>query len=71
MVSKFLKGIDIMMDIPAIHWNQNILKAREFDPERWIAKGGQEKGSKTEKGLERYLMSFSMGHRQCLGLSMS
>ncbi|KAM5386543.1 hypothetical protein ACJZ2D_000506 [Fusarium nematophilum] len=38
----------------------------EFIPDRWLDEHGQR-----ERGLEKYLMSFSKGHRQCIGMHLA
>lgn len=39
--------------------------SHEFLPERWLDEAGQRR-----KDLDRYLMSFSKGSRQCLGIKL-
>lgn len=46
------------------HTNPKIFpNGEDFVPERWLDDNGQR-----ERGLEKYLMSFSRGHRQCVGM---
>ena len=49
--------------MPMIHYNPTIFpNPRGFDPERWIR--AAEKG----ENLSKYLVSFTKGSRQCLGI---
>ena len=49
--------------MPMIHYNPTIFpNPRGFDPERWIL--AAEKG----ENLSKYLVSFTKGSRQCLGI---
>ena len=65
---------EISYDIPAgtpvgmtsvmIHMNPELFpRPREFDPERWLDANG-----KRDRSLEKYLLSFSKGSRQCIGI---
>lgn len=48
-----------------IHQNPDIFPdPLTFVPERWI----NDKDRKAEDRLDRYLLSFSKGSRQCLGI---
>lgn len=58
------KGSPIGMSSVIMHANEDIFpQAAEFIPERWL----KEDGSRRHE-LERYIMSFSKGSRQCLGM---
>ena|ERR1700761_3675219 len=57
-------GAAIGMTSVIMHADENIFpQADEFIPERWLNKDGTRR---TE--LERYLLSFSKGTRQCIGM---
>jgi hypothetical protein len=48
-----------------MHHNENIFpQSHMFVPERWVNQGDG------GKGLERYLVSFSKGSRQCIGMGL-
>jgi len=56
-------GHPIGIDAYTIHYNPQIFpEPEEFKPERWL-----EKRERNHK-LDEYLMSFSKGSRQCLGM---
>ncbi|EHK96787.1 putative Trichodiene oxygenase [Glarea lozoyensis 74030] len=56
-------GTPISMSSLMMHHNENIFpQSHTFSPERWA---DQEDGG---KALERYLVSFSKGSRQCIGM---
>lgn len=57
-------GYGIAMSSYMIHMNPSLFpEPSEFRPERWLNSQGQR-----DKRLEKYLMSFSRGHRQCVGM---
>lgn len=50
-----------------VHNNPTLFpNGAEFIPDRWLDEHGQR-----ERGLEKYLMSFSRGHRQCVGMHLA
>jgi cytochrome P450 len=56
-------GVPVGMSSVFIHDNESIFPSpEEFMPERWLGEG---------KRLERYLVSFSKGSRQCVGLNLA
>jgi cytochrome P450 len=56
-------GTPVGMSAIFIHDNETIFPAPEtFMPERWLGEG---------KRLEKYLVSFSKGSRQCVGLNLA
>ena len=56
------KGTPIGMSHRFIHHNENIFpNSYKYDPERWL--NGEE-----SRALERYLVTFSRGSRQCLAM---
>lgn len=58
------RGYAIGMSAVVTHSNESIFpKALEFIPERWIDEDG-----KSFAGLDPYLLSFSKGSRQCVGM---
>jgi cytochrome P450 len=47
-----------------IHHNEDIYPdSKKFRPERWLGPSGRE--------LERYMVSFNMGHRKCFGIHLA
>ncbi|EPE31784.1 Cytochrome P450 [Glarea lozoyensis ATCC 20868] len=59
-------GTPISMSSLMMHHNENIFpQSHTFSPERWA---DQEDGG---KALERYLVSFSKGSRQCIGMGFA
>ena len=57
-------GTAISMSSVIMHANQDIFpEPDEFRPERWLTENGTRR-----KELEGYLISFSKGTRQCLGI---
>lgn len=47
-----------------IHHNEDIYPdSKKFRPERWLGEKGRQ--------LERYLISFNMGHRKCFGIHLA
>ncbi|KAF2422592.1 cytochrome P450 [Tothia fuscella] len=72
------KGESIEMKIPPgtaigmtnvlIHANEDIFpRADEFLPERWL----KDDGVTRRTDLERYMLSFSRGSRQCIGINLA
>ncbi|KAI0000250.1 cytochrome P450 [Xylariaceae sp. FL0662B] len=60
-------GTPIGMSSAISHHNEDVFpNSNEFAPERWIDAEGQ----KNQK-LERYIMSFSKGTRQCIGMNLA
>ncbi|KAF2395907.1 cytochrome P450 [Trichodelitschia bisporula] len=61
------RGTAVSMANPLIHHNEEIFpEPLEFVPERWLdGKGGR------RRDLEGYLLSFSKGSRQCLGMNLA
>jgi cytochrome P450 len=58
----FYKQTPVSMSASLIHINPHIFpEALEFRPERWL----------DNKGLDRYLVSFSKGSRQCVGINLA
>lgn len=52
------------MDNYSIHHNETIFPdSHTFNPDRWLVP--------TAKGLDRFLVSFSSGTRQCLGTKLT
>ncbi|PMD45104.1 putative cytochrome P450 [Hyaloscypha variabilis F] len=59
-------GIPVAMSAVIAHHNENIFPdSHSFIPERWL---DQPDGGRS---LERYLLSFSKGSRQCIGLNLA
>lgn len=49
------------MDSYIVHHNEDLFpSSHEFDPTRWLVPNAKE--------LDKYLVSFSAGSRQCLGM---
>lgn len=58
------KGFPIGASARILHHNEELFpNSNEFQPERWIISDGQR-----NLQLEKYLMTFSKGSRQCLGM---
>lgn len=58
------RGWAVSMSAALVHHNEDLFPdSNEFVPERWIDKEGNQR-----RDLERYIMSFSKGSRQCLGM---
>jgi cytochrome P450 len=58
------RGYAIGMSSYIIHTDPNLFpNASQFLPDRWLDEHGER-----ERGLEKYLMSFSKGHRHCVGM---
>jgi hypothetical protein len=58
------KGWAIGMSSAVMHHNEDIFPdSGAFLPERWIDRGGNKRTD-----LEKYILSFSRGSRQCLGI---
>ncbi|KAL8793891.1 MAG: hypothetical protein Q9195_003510 [Heterodermia aff. obscurata] len=56
-------GTPVSMSAPLIHDHPAIFpRPRSFDPERWLHAGGP--------ALQKYLVAFSRGSRQCLGMHL-
>lgn len=59
-------GTPVSMSYYFIHYDPNIYpEPHKFDPDRWIR--AQEQGQR----LDKYLVPFSKGSRNCLGLNMA
>ncbi|KAB2102850.1 hypothetical protein AG0111_0g8982 [Alternaria gaisen] len=58
-------GTIVGMSAYSMHYNESIWgeDAREFNPSRWLAADA--------KDLEKYLVTFSKGARQCLGINIA
>jgi cytochrome P450 len=62
LTSYFPNQTPISMSSSLIHTNAHIFPSPlEFRPERWL----------DNKGLEKYLVSFSKGSRQCVGVNLA
>ena len=58
-------GTPVNMTVPDVHNDEEIYpEAQKFIPERWMGKKRSPNGSP----LDRYLVSFNKGPRQCLGI---
>jgi cytochrome P450 len=63
----FPPGTTMSMSIRDIHFNDSIFeKAHEFRPERWLTKDSDERAN-----LEKHLVPFGKGVRQCVGLELA
>ena len=57
-----------------MHRNESIFpNSHAFDPNRWLADPvtGEKASSPTGKNLTRYLVSFSKGTRNCVGINLA
>lgn len=58
------RGYAIGISAYMIHMDPILFpNATQFIPDRWLDEHGQR-----ARGLEKYMMSFSKGHRQCVGM---
>lgn len=58
------RGTPIGMSAFINHYNEELFPDPEkFEPDRWIDAEG-----KAKHGMEKYIMSFSKGSRQCIGM---
>ncbi|KAI2618578.1 putative cytochrome P450 [Hypomontagnella submonticulosa] len=61
------RGTPVGMTSVTIHHNPDIFpNSTEFDPRRWLDTEG-----KRDRTLEKYLLSFSRGSRQCIGINLA
>jgi cytochrome P450 len=55
-----------------MHHNEAIFpSSHDFSPERWLDENRKDIDSKTEKRLDRYMVAFSRGTRQCIGINLA
>jgi cytochrome P450 len=63
-VWKIPTGTPVGMTAVLVHLNEDLFpEPLEFRPERWLDEDG-----KRDPRLEKYILSFSRGSRQCLGI---
>ncbi|KAF2703545.1 putative cytochrome P450 [Pleomassaria siparia CBS 279.74] len=63
----FPPGTIMSMSIRDIHFNESIFKEpNEFNPDRWLTKDAEELAI-----LEKHLVPFGKGVRQCIGLELA
>ncbi|KAH7304201.1 cytochrome P450 [Stachybotrys elegans] len=61
------RGTPIGMSAYVSHTDEEVFpQAEEYKPERWITADG-----KPDYGMEKYIMSFSKGARQCIGMNLA
>ncbi|KAI1075379.1 putative cytochrome P450 [Whalleya microplaca] len=61
------KGTPIGMSVAIMHHNEDSFpRSEEYIPERWLDKQGGK-----NYNLEKFLMSFNRGSRQCLGMNLA
>ena len=61
-------GSPVSLDAVRMHHNEAIFpNSHEFSPERWLDKNRKD----TEKRLDRYMVAFSRGTRQCIGINLA
>ncbi|GMG50315.1 unnamed protein product [Aspergillus oryzae var. brunneus] len=57
-------GTPVGMTAALVHLNPELFPdPHEFRPERWLDQDGQ-----LHRGLDKYILSFSRGSRQCIGI---
>lgn len=57
-------GTPVGMTAVLVHLNADLFpEPRAFRPERWLDADG-----KRDRRLEKYILSFSRGSRQCIGI---
>ncbi|KAI5917026.1 putative cytochrome P450 [Camillea tinctor] len=60
-------GTPIGMSAALVHYDTTLFpRPNVFDPNRWLDADGQR-----DRSLEKYILSFSKGSRQCLGINMA
>lgn len=58
------RGVPVGMTSVLVHHNPKLFpRSTEFDPKRWLDSEG-----KRDRSLEKYILSFSKGSRQCVGI---
>ncbi|KAI1281075.1 putative cytochrome P450 [Xylaria sp. FL0933] len=61
------RGTPVGMTSVLIHHNPELFpRSREFDPSRWLDAEGNR-----DRSLEKYILSFSRGSRQCIGINLA
>ncbi|KAF2109560.1 cytochrome P450 [Lophiotrema nucula] len=57
-------GTPVSMMIPLTHHNEDLFpNSHDFDPDRWLSASSQ--------SLDKYMVSFSRGSRNCLGMNLA
>jgi cytochrome P450 len=65
-------GFPVSLDAVHMHHNEAIFpNSHAFSPERWLDENKKDKDSRTEKRLDRYMVAFSRGTRQCIGINLA
>jgi cytochrome P450 len=67
-------GIPVGMSVAQIHHDESVFPdSRTFNPARWYdeVEIGGKKAMQLHTRLDRYLLSFTRGSRQCLGMPLS
>ncbi|KAE8361743.1 cytochrome P450 [Aspergillus caelatus] len=60
-------GTPVGMTAALVHVNPELFHhPHEFRPERWLGPDGQ-----PHRGLDKYILSFSRGSRQCIGINLA
>ncbi|BAE64654.1 cytochrome P450 [Aspergillus flavus] len=60
-------GTPVGMTAALVHLNPELFPdPHEFRPERWLDQDGQ-----LHRGLDKYILSFSRGSRQCIGINLA
>ncbi|KAI6091573.1 putative cytochrome P450 [Hypoxylon rubiginosum] len=61
------RGVPVGMTSVLVHHNPKLFpRSTEFDPKRWLDSEG-----KRDRSLEKYILSFSKGSRQCVGINLA
>ncbi|OJD35002.1 cytochrome p450 [Diplodia corticola] len=61
-------GVPVGMSAVLVHHDESVFpESEEFRPERWLDEGG----TRRRRDLDGYLLSFSKGSRQCLGMNLA
>ncbi|KAI0448951.1 cytochrome P450 [Xylaria acuta] len=61
------EGTPVGMTSVLVHHNDKIFpRSKEFDPNRWPGSEG-----KRNRSREKYILSFSRGCRQCIGINLA
>ncbi|KAI1380471.1 putative cytochrome P450 [Hypoxylon crocopeplum] len=61
------KGTPVGMTSVLVHHNPELFpRSDDFDPTRWLNAEGER-----DRSLEKYILSFSRGSRQCIGINLA
>jgi cytochrome P450 len=65
-------GFPVSLDAVHMHHTEAIFpNSHKFSLERWLDENRKDTDSKTEKRPDRYMVAFSRGTRQCIGINLA